>query len=182
MLATGKSSLYCYPSWSINLFKQILTNLFYVRWPESFLYRFIKRLNRFFKAFSVLPYINLEISDHFFDPYNYRTYSNSFLSSWRDQGPFWIEGLRKQFQCYLHCLAVRNTLLLDEFFSYNFSETSFQLILSTDPTASRRSLSYCFDHLWVISFTFLRLNHLNLHFCHDDPEISADINSQSVFC
>lgn len=120
---------YCCPSSSISLLRQILTSLFSVRWPDAFLWRFISKLNRFFRAFSVRPSINLEISDHFLDPSNSRTYSRSLLSSCMVQGPFCIDGLRKQFQCSLHCFGVRKTLFLERFCSYNLSETNFQLTL-----------------------------------------------------
>ena len=46
---------------------------------------------------------------------------------------------------------------------------------------SLRSLDYALDHLFVTSLTFLRLSHRNLHFCHVEPEMSDEMNSQSSF-
>jgi hypothetical protein len=134
------------------------------------------------RAFSVLPAMNLAIYDHFLAPSSSKTYSSSLRSSWGDQGPLWILGLRKQFQCSLHCLGVRKTLFLAGFRSYKSWDTNFQLSLPCYATASESSRDSPFDHLCVTKRTFLSPSHRNLHFCQLLPETSDAINSQSSLC
>ena len=114
------------PSYSMSLLRQSRMRRFSVRLPEVRFCAPRSKLNLFLSAFSVLPAMNLAIYDHFFAPSNSRTYSRSLRSSWGYQGPLWMFGLRKQFQCSLHCLGVRKTLFLAGFRSYSSCETNFQ--------------------------------------------------------
>jgi hypothetical protein len=55
----------------------------------------------------------------------------------------------------------------------------FQLILGREEMISPSICDSILDHLLVMSLTFFNPNHLNLHFCQDEPDIIFDINSQS---